>query len=104
MTCARWNSLAPARSQHGRKLEIIGRVFAALQNGDDLKGVSVVLGQETLRTVEICGDVVGVLVRAGEHEELEAGIGGRQVLYVYLARVGGAHEYVREKALADGEA
>ncbi len=57
-----------------------------------------------LRTVEICGDVVGVLVRAGEHEELEAGIGGRQVLYVYLARVGGAHEYVREKALADGEA
>ncbi len=91
------------RPQYGRKLEIIDRIFAALQDRDDLKGVSAVLVQETLRTVEICGDVVRVRVLSGEHEELKADIGRREVLYVNLARVGGAHEYVREKALADDE-
>lgn len=89
------------RPQHGRKLEIIGRVFAALHDRDDLKSVSVVLVQETLRTGEICGDAVRVITR--EYEELEASIRRREILYVYLTRVSGAHKYVREKALADDE-
>jgi hypothetical protein len=42
-------------------------------------------------------------VIAGEHEELEANIGRREILYVYLTRVGGAYKYVREKALTDDE-
>jgi hypothetical protein len=42
-------------------------------------------------------------VIAREHEELEASVGRREILYVYLARVSGAHKYVREKALADDE-
>jgi hypothetical protein len=91
------------RPQHRGKLEIIGRVFAALQDRDDLKGVSVALVQETFRTVEICGDAVRMRVIAGEHEELEANIGRREILYVYLTRVGGAYKYVREKALTDDE-
>jgi hypothetical protein len=91
------------RPQHGGKLEIIGRAFAALQDSDDLKSVSVVLFQETLRAVEICGDAVRMRVIAGEHEELEASIGRSKILYVYLTCVSGAHKYVREKALANYE-
>lgn len=91
------------RPQQGGKLEIIGGAFAALQDRDDLKGVSVVLVQETIRTVEICGDAVRVRVIAGEHEELEASIGRREILYVDLTRVSGAHKYVREKALTNDE-
>jgi len=91
------------RPQHGGKLEIIDRIFAALQDRDDLKGVSVVLVQETFREVEICRDVVRMCVNAGEHKELEACIGRREILYVYLTRVSGTHKYVREKALTDDE-
>jgi hypothetical protein len=91
------------RPQHRGKLEIIGRVFAALQDRDDLKGVSVVFIQETLLTVEICGDAVRMRVVTREHEELEASIGRRKILYVYLTCVSGAHKYVWEKALADDE-
>ncbi len=90
--------------QHGWKLKIIDCVFAALKNSDDLKGISVVLGQETLWMVKICGGIVGILMCAREHEELEVGIGGHQVLYVYLVHVSGAHKYVQEKVLANGEA
>ena len=91
------------RPQHRGNLEIIGCAFAALQDRDDLKGVSVVLVQETLWTVEMCGDTVRMLVVAGEHEELEASIGRREILNVYLTRICGAHKYVREKALTDDE-
>jgi hypothetical protein len=62
-----------------------------------------VLVQETLRLVEICGDAVRMRVIDGEHKELEASIGRRKILYVYLTRVSGAHKYVRDKALTDDE-
>ena len=91
------------RPQHGGKLEIISCVFAALQDRDYLKGVSVVLVQETLRVVKICGDAVRMRVIDGEHEELEASIGRRKILYIYFTRVSGAHKYVWEKALTDAE-
>ena len=88
--------------QHGGKLEIVDRVLAALQNGDDLKGISVVLIEEALRTVEIRGDALRVRVLlSGENEEFEAPIRGRQILYIYLPRIGSAHECVREQALTN---
>jgi hypothetical protein len=43
-------------------------------------------------------------IRARENEELEAAIGGREVLDVYLSGICGAHEYVREQALANDKA
>lgn len=86
------------RTQHGRDIEIVGRVLAALQDGDDVKGVSVLV-EEAFGRAEVRCDLLGVL--AGEHEKFEAGIRGREVLDVHLARVRGAHERVREQALAD---
>ena len=53
--------------------------------------------------VEICGDAVCMRVIAGEHEQLEASIGRREILYVYLTRIGGTYKYMREKALTDDE-
>jgi len=88
------------RAQHGRDIEIVGRVLAALQDGDDAKGVSVLV-EETFGLAEVRCDLLRVL--AGEHEEFEAGIRGREVLDVHLSRVGSAHERVREQALADDE-
>lgn len=88
------------RPQHGGELEIVGRVLAALQNGDDVKGVSVLV-EEALGLGEVRCDLLRVV--AGEKEEFEAGIRGREVLNVHLSCVGGAHERVREQALADDE-
>lgn len=102
MTCACENLLGPVWSQHGGKLEIVDRVFAALQDGDDLEGVSRVLVEEALWTAEMRRDGWRVRVLlAGEDKELESCVGGREILYVHFPRVGGAHEEVREKALAD---
>ena len=90
------------RPQHGGKLEIVDRVLATLQNGDDLKGISMVHIEEALRTVEIRGDALRVRVLlSGEDEEFEAPVGGRQILYVHLPRISGAHECVREQALTN---
>ena len=88
------------RTQHGGKLHIIDRIFATLKDRDYLKGVSVDLVQETLK---MCGDLVRMRMIAGEHEELEASIGRRQILYIYFTRICGAHKYVREKALTNDE-
>ena len=66
------------RPEHGGKLKIVDRVLAALQDGDDLKGISVVLVEEALWSVEICGDSLRVRVPlARENEQFEATIGGR---------------------------
>ena len=90
------------RPQYRGKLKIVDCVLATLQYGDDLKGISVVLVEEALWTLEICGDRLRVRVAlAGENEKFEAAIGGRQILYVHLPRIGCAHECVREQALAD---
>lgn len=86
------------RAQHGRDLDIVDRVLAALQDGDDVKGVSALV-EEAFGLAEVRRDLLRVL--AGENEDFEAGIRGREVLDVYLSRVGGAHERVREQALAD---
>jgi hypothetical protein len=95
------DSLAPVRTQDGRDVEVVGRALAALQDGDDVKGVSVLV-EEALGPAEVPGDFLRVLL-AGEHEELEAGVGGREVLDVHLACVGRAHERVGQQALADDE-
>ena len=66
------------RPQHRRKLKIVDGAFGALQDGDDLKGVSVVLIEEALWTVEICGNGLRVRVLlARENKQFEAAIGGR---------------------------
>jgi hypothetical protein len=48
--------------------------------------ISVVQIQETLPTVEICGDAVCMRVIASEPEELEASTGRREILYIYFTR------------------
>jgi hypothetical protein len=90
--CTCGNLLGPVRPQHGGKLKIIDRVLATLQNRDDLKGVSVVLVEEALWALKICGDGLRVRVLlSGENEEFEAVIRGRQILYVHLTCIGCAH-------------
>ena len=90
------------RPEHRGKLKIVDCVLVTLQNGDDLKGISVVLVEEALWTLEICGDGLRVRVPlARENEEFKAAIGGRQILYVHLPRISGAHKCVREQTLAD---
>ena len=90
------------RPEHGGKLKVVDCVLAALQDGDDLKGISVVLVEEALWLVEICSYRLRVRVPlAGENEQLEATIGGRQILYVHLPRISGAHKCVWEQTLAN---
>ena len=90
------------RPEHGGKLKIVDRVLAALQDGDDLKGISVVLVEEALWSVEICGNSLRVRVPlARKNEQFEAAIGGRQILYVHLPRISGAHKCVWEQTLAN---
>ena len=90
------------RPEHGGKLKIVDGAFGTLQDGDDFKGISVVLIEEALWTVEICGDGLRVHVPlARENKQFEAAIGRRQVLYVHLPRISGAHKCVREQTLAD---
>ena len=55
--------------------------------------------EEAVRPVEMRRDFLRV--RAREDKELEAAIGGREILDVYLSCVCSAHEYVRDQALAD---
>lgn len=86
------------RAQHGGDLEIVDRALVTLHDGDDAKGVSVLV-EEAFGLAEVRRDLWRVI--AGENEEFEAGIRGREVLDVHLSRVGGAHERVREQALAD---
>ena len=90
------------RPQHGGKIKIVDRVLAALQDGDDLKHISVVLVEEAIWSVEICGNSLRVRVPlARENEQFETAIGGRQILYVHLPRISGAHKCVREQTLAN---